>query len=199
MTGNWNTRRTLVQRAKDPNDQHAWDEFVRYYKPFIEVTLRRLTHRASEHDDLVQETLVMIWKSLSDFEFKPQPGSFRRWLSTLMRNRVIDLVRKNNSYESRKENAAEQKLIEDELSRPEFEADIEREWERHITQAALSNIKQVFSGTAVTVFELTLKGRTAAEIAAELSINQDSVRTLKNRVKQRVIQEVKRLRSELEF
>ena len=32
---NWQTRQTLLQRAKDPNDAEAWEEFVSYYKTII--------------------------------------------------------------------------------------------------------------------------------------------------------------------
>jgi RNA polymerase sigma-70 factor (ECF subfamily) len=199
MTDKWNTQLTLVKRAQDPNDQQAWHDFVRHYQPFIEITLRRLTHRSSEYDDLIQETLLIIWKSLSDFKFKPHPGGFRRWLSTIIRNRVIDLVRKNNNYNKRNESAAQEKLIQEEFKKTEMETIIVKDWERHITQTALTNVKQYFSGTAVVVFELSLKGFSASEISKKLEIHQDSVRTLKNRVKNRVVKEVQRLRTELEF
>jgi DNA-binding CsgD family transcriptional regulator len=43
-----------------------------------------------------------------------------------------------------------------------------------------------------------MKGHSSAKIAAELGIKPNSVNKLKNRVKLRVVQEIKQLRLELE-
>ena len=199
MGQSWETRRTLLQRAKDGSDHDAWDEFVLYYEPFIQRVIRQASIESIDTQDIVQETLLALWKGLSDFEIRPQTGGFRAWLSKLIRNRIIDHVRKNNSRELRCEVAVDKGVFDKDCSENDVELVIEKEWERYITQTALQNIRDNFSAKAVLAFELSLKGKSADEISRELSIKQDSVRTLKNRVKNRVITEVKRLRSELEF
>ena len=47
-------------------------------------------------------------------------------------------------------------------------------------------------------FRLSLKGKAVEEIAEELDLKENSVYRLKNRVKERLIQEIRHLREELE-
>ena len=199
MTDKWETRRTLVARAQDPNDQQAWNDFTAHYKPFINRTLNFINVNPAENDDIIQETLIAIWKQIKTFEFKDHPGGFRRWLSTVIRHRAIDHIRKNSTYDEKATVAGREKAIAQEISQSELKTKIEREWERYITQTALANIKNYFTEIAVQTFELSLQGKKAHEISEQLGIKQDSVRTLKNRVKLRVVKEIKRLRTELEF
>ena len=121
MENNLNTRHTLLKRAQDPNDQQAWNDFVKYYKPFISGTIRRKCSLPQEYDDLTQDILVSIWESLGNFKYQPQPGSFRRWLSQLIRFKVIDYVRKQSRYSGRQETALNHEVIARELSETEFE------------------------------------------------------------------------------
>ena len=46
------TRKTLLMRAKDPDDNLAWDDFVDYYDGFIQMLLCKMDVPRSEHDDL---------------------------------------------------------------------------------------------------------------------------------------------------
>lgn len=39
MEENWNTHQTLIQRAQNPDDASAWDDFVKYYETFIKMVL----------------------------------------------------------------------------------------------------------------------------------------------------------------
>ena len=58
---NWNTRLTLLQRAKDPNDNQAWDEFAQYYFKFVKHVLSEMGVHANDKDDLTQEVLISLW------------------------------------------------------------------------------------------------------------------------------------------
>jgi len=199
MTDRWETRQTLLQRAKDPEDHQAWDEFAKYYKQFIHVVLYRMSFRPSDYQDVEQEILVTIWKNIHRFETDENRGRFRSWLSSLIRNKVIDYIRKSKQYESRREMASEQYEERDIMQQSEFDILVQKEWKRYLTQTALENIRELFSGVAVQAFEMSLEGKTSKEISDILDINQNSVRTLKNRVKVRLVKEIERLRGELEF
>lgn len=200
MTDKWTTRQSLLLRAKDPDDHQAWEEFVKYYKQFIHMILNHMSFRTAEFEDMEQEVLLKIWKNLPNFELDKERANFRTWLSWLIRNSVIDYIRKARQYETRQNAATEHHLQEsDVISQPDLDKIVEREWVRYLTQTALNNIRNLFSGAAVRSFELSLAGKTSREIGAELDINHESVRTLKNRVKVRLVKEIERLRKELEF
>ncbi|MCH2209222.1 MAG: RNA polymerase sigma factor [Lentisphaerales bacterium] len=197
---NWQTRQTLLQRAKDPNNAQAWEEFTSYYKQFIHVVLHQMNFRSADFDDAVQEIMIKIWQNLPKFEHDPNRGQFRTWLSRVIRNRLIDFIKQDSRYKKRVEKATEQYLEEEKLlPESELEKLVTKEWEKHITTCALNNVKELFSGSAIKAFELSLLGKHPKEISETLNIKQDSVRTLKNRVQLRLIKEIESLRADLEF
>ena len=85
------------------------------------------------------------------------------------------------------------------MSESDFDTLVTKEWETYLTNQALLNIKELFSGVAFKTFELSLVGKSSHEISEMLQITQASVRTLKNRVRIRLIKEIKLLRDYLEF
>ena len=60
----WQTRKTLIERARDPNDSQAWDEFTGYYRSFIRMLLTKLQVSQADLEDLSQEVLLELWESL---------------------------------------------------------------------------------------------------------------------------------------
>ena len=52
MSDQFLTRNTLLQRAKDPKDEQAWEEFVSYYETFIFILLRQMNVPQQDCDDL---------------------------------------------------------------------------------------------------------------------------------------------------
>lgn len=194
MPDKWLTKKTLLQRAQDPDDSQAWEDFVSYYEGFISIVLSRMGLSTTEQEDLSQEILLKLWKNLKSFELDAERAKFRTWLSTLIRNRTLDYFRKSKRQ-------PKMKTLEDIdiISEPELDKIVKKEWERYLTGRAMENVKKLFSGAAIRAFELTLLGKEADEISQDLDIGKESVKTLKNRVKVRLIKEIELLRRELEF
>jgi RNA polymerase sigma-70 factor (ECF subfamily) len=190
----WNTRQTLLMRAKDPNDQAAWEEFVLFYRDFLKIVIYKINSTHSFSEDFLQAVLLEVWRSLPRFEPDAERAKFRTWLSTLVRNTVLNQIKKEL-----KQNKIRQEMIPDaQPSVPELDQMVQREWELHISRLALENISQRFTGKAMDVFNLSLKGKSVDKICAELNITPESAYTLKNRVKKYLVREIKRLRTELE-
>ena len=63
---------------------------------------------------------------------------------------------------------------------------------------ALENISRKFSGKAIEVFKLSLQEQSVEKIAADTGIALKSAYNLRNRVKDKLIKEIARLRGELE-
>ncbi|MCM8525489.1 MAG: sigma-70 family RNA polymerase sigma factor [Lentisphaeraceae bacterium] len=199
MADDWNTRLTLLQRAKNPDDQQAWDEFVKYYHDFIKVVLAQMNLNQKDSDDLIQEILLKIWKSLPKMDYDQSRARFRTWLSHLIRNRVIDHFRKVKRLSDKQEMIVEESgNLTPVKSEPEVEQIIQSEWEVYIVKLALERIAGHFSERAIDAFEMSLDNLPPDEIGEKLGIKGNSVTKLKNRVKQRLIKEIELLRSELE-
>lgn len=197
MNNKWQTRQTLIQRAKDQNDEAAWNEFISFYKMFIYYLLNRMNVSLNDMDDLVQEILLTLWKKLDSY--KPEKAKFRTWLSTVIRNTTLNYLKHHNSYKNRTEELKSSLEAMNSFSEPEMDKIVEREWKAYLTNMAMERIKKVFSGHALTAFQTGIDGISAEEAAANLGITVDSVYTLRGRVKKRFVREIRFLMDELEL
>ena len=195
----YQTRATLIQRVQNQQDEQSWEEFVRVYRRYIYAIIRSMN--ISEHDteDILQQVLINLWNSLPKMDYE-KINRFRSWLSTVTKNCVTDFIRKRTREAKRLEKAGQDDTLTylKAIRLPEIDNIAEREWEIHLTNIALENIEPLFSGKAVDAFRLTLKGKSVEEIAKELDLKENSVYRLKNRVKERLILEIRHLREELE-
>lgn len=196
-TDPYRTRQTLIQRACCGDDAHAWNEFVRYYQQFIFILLRHLHVPQQESDDIAQAVQVKLWKNLATFD--SEKAKFRTWLITIIRNTTATHMKQLSVRRDRF--VLSEELIEmlSDESGTAFEAKVQKEWEDYITALAMNNIQDRFSGQAIEVFRMTLAGTPPQQIADTLGMQLQSIYNLKNRVKARLIKEIKYLRGELEF
>ena len=193
----WQTRLTLLQRAKDPDDETAWEDFVNYYRAFIGVVLYQMKLNENDHDDLTQEILLRIWKVLPDYDL--ERARFRTWMSHIIRNKVIDHYRKVKRLSDKQDMIIEESgSLTPVISEPEIEAIVQKEWEVHVVKLALERVSKHFSDRAIQAFSMSMDNVSSKDIAEKLGIKTNSVIKLKNRVKQRLIQEIDLLKLELE-
>ncbi|MEJ6572784.1 MAG: sigma-70 family RNA polymerase sigma factor [Akkermansiaceae bacterium] len=190
----WQTRLTLVDRARDPNDSRAWDEFTDYYASFIRMVLMQLQAPRDDLEDLSQTILVKLWKNLSTVELGRDHARFRTWLSTVIRNTFYTHCSQTASRKRRETNAAVADVVP-----PDIEHIIESEWRKHIIALVIERLNASFSGKAMDVFTMTLDGKSVDDIASALELTKDSVYVLRNRVQSRFRKEARQLRSHLEF
>lgn len=195
MNDEYVTRQTLLMRARNRNDHDAWSEFVEVYQHFIFHVLNRMNVSENDFKDLVQEVLVRLWEKFGSYE--PEKARFRSWLSFVIRNIVLNSIKKNSIRTEKMSQFADEsdKYV---THQSDVEKMIEREWKLHISNLAMTTIKELFSGKAVEVFELSLQGFASDEISKRLNIARSSVKVLKSRVKSRYMAEVHRLINELE-
>jgi len=195
MSDPYVTRKTLLQRAVDPSDQGAWAEFVSYYKTFIFMLLRNMNVSSTDCEDLTQNILVRIWKKLESYD--SDRTKFRTWLSTIIRNEVLSHYDKSQRLQRKHDGF---RTEQHELPRAgEFEKLFEREWATYITNMAMKRVKSIFSGHAIEVFNLTLDGVAAEAIAQKLDVKVSTVYALRNRVKNKLKEEIAALQEELEL
>ncbi len=197
MSSQWNTRYTLIQRAKNADDKDAWNEFVKFYQGFIYYILRRMNIPENCLDDFVQEILVKLWSNLD--KYSKGDVKFKSWLAKVIRNTAIDCIKKEKRYNRRQEVAVN--LIETICDVPESELEtmVEKEWRAHLSDLALTKVAKLYSKNSIEVFKMSMAGEAVKDISKTLSITESSVYTLKNRVKNSFIKEMYFLINELEF
>ena len=206
------TRWTLIERLKNWDDQESWRQFFEtYWKLIYGVAIKSgLTH--PEAQDVVQETVMSVCKSMHNFKADPAHGSFKAWLLNLTRWRITDQFRKrrptvstreeppnsgSESSESARTPTAVEELVPDPAGNA-LEAIWNDEWEKHIVDAALEKVKQQSSAKHYQIFFLqAIKQIPPAKIAETLNLNVDQVYLIKHRLTKVFEEALKELKTKL--
>jgi len=90
------TRRSLLSRLKDWNDQKNWGLFFDRYWRFLYNRARKEGLTDAEAQDAAQETVILVMKKVRTFQYDPQKGSFKGWLMKMARWRILDQLAKRD-------------------------------------------------------------------------------------------------------
>lgn len=177
-------------KACQENNSFAFEELVRRNQKIISAVLFKVAPDFNDRSDLVQETLIRIWRSLPSLR---NPYAFRRWLNQLVKNLFYDELRnraKNGQcsldepiYEdgtSRLNELADSEGIPDELSQ-------RRELMQHIVRA-VNELPQDFKNALVL---REFEGRAYEEIAAITNSELGTIKSRISRARQRVQRKLK--------
>src|SRR5438046_3038204 len=88
------TRRSLLSRLKNWEDQESWNDFSRIYRQLVYGVARQAGLGDAEADDVVQETFLAVAKKIREFKYDPAIGSFKSWLLHTTQWRITDQFRK---------------------------------------------------------------------------------------------------------
>ena len=80
----------LLQRIA-LKDAAAFAEIHKLYTPLLIYTVNRVLEDYQDTQDIVQEVFVALWQKAHLYE--PSKGKPLTWMTTMARNRAIDLVR----------------------------------------------------------------------------------------------------------
>lgn len=190
------TRETLLKRMQSLNNEESWDEFVFYYGKFIYSIINRMGIYTGEEEDLAQEILLKIWKAIPNFDINQKKGQFRSWLYSVVKNTVLTYLSRSR-YKSEKMALFGVELAQ-QKNHPEIDQLIIEEWEMYISEKAFEIVKRNLSEQALDAFQSALLGEPVEQIAERLSLEVNTVYVYKNRVKNRLVAEIRNLRELLE-
>ncbi len=184
------TQSTLLEGVRD-QEAAAWQRLVELYGPLVYRWCRRAGCQPNDASDLVQEVFVAVAANLSGLR-RDRPGdSFRAWLRTITRNKVVDHIRKQQKNpvaqggtdaNDQIHRAPDTQLPSDEAA--EDDHDVER---AELLSRALELVKGDFEETTWRAFWLaTVEGRTTTAIATELDMQPNAIRQAKFRVIRRM-------------
>jgi len=88
---------TRVSLLRAGGDVDAWALFCQKYGPRIAGWCRRWGATAQDAEDVVQETLVVVFRKIADFQYRPEL-SFRGWLKTIARRLNRDASEKAGRF-----------------------------------------------------------------------------------------------------
>src|SRR3954453_22160611 len=88
------TRQSLLDRLKDWQNEESWKVFFDTYWRLIYSAAVKAGLSDAEAQDVVQETVISVLKSMPGFEYNAGKGSFKGWLLRLTNWRIGDQIRK---------------------------------------------------------------------------------------------------------
>lgn len=169
------TRSSLLERLRH-DGPGAWDEFHRFYSPFLTSVAERLGLRGQDVDDVVQAVFVDFFERCKEFDYDREKGRFRDYLQKILFARLLKMRRQ----------AKRAGLPDENLPEP-WDEELERLWEeeyrRHILREALARVRREVEPQTYQAFQLyALEGVEARQVARFLGISSSAVYVYKGRV-----------------
>jgi RNA polymerase sigma-70 factor (ECF subfamily) len=186
------TRRSLVERLTNWQDQRNWQEFFETYWRLIYGVARQSGLTDAESQDVVQETVITVAKNITKYE--REAGSFKGWLLHITRWRIADQFRKRAPATAQSPTrgvSRETATIERVPDGFDLRASWDAEWQQHVFQAALERLKRRVDAKHYQIFDcLVVKQWPAAKVAQNLSVSLAQVYIVKHRLSTQLKKEV---------
>lgn len=183
------TRKSLIARLENWEDQRTWDEFYQTYWRLIYSVGLKAGLRSDEAFDVVQETILSIAKQSRKQLYDPKQGSFKTWLMNMTRWRINDQFRrrkKDTAMAGNEWNEDRKTAVIDRFEDPSGDL-LERmwnvEWKKNLADAALARVKGQVSPKQYQIFDYyVVRQWDAKKVQAHLGVSMAQVYLAKHRV-----------------
>ncbi len=205
------TRKSLIERLADWEDQRTWEEFYQTYWRLIYSVSTRAGLSRDEAFDVVQETVLAVAKQWKKGQvYDPDKGSFKTWLMNITRWRIADQFRNkqrnpaamnqagggfDGDGDQRRTGTIER--IEGENGEDVLEQVWENEWKTNLAEVAIERVKKLVSPKQYQIFHAyVVKEWDVARVKSELGVSQSQVYLAKHRVGSLLKKEIESLKKE---
>ena len=191
------TRASLILRLQNADDVAAWDEFSAIYAPVVYRVAIARGLQAADAENLVQEVMLSVARSVDQWLERTNRGSFRAWLLRISRNAAVDiLTRRATRVMARGGDSADQLLAElpaaDNVSH-----ELDLECDRAVFQWAAIQVRDVVADSTWDAFRLTsIDGVCVTDAAEQLQMRPGNVYLARSRVMTRIRELVKQYEAE---
>jgi RNA polymerase sigma factor (sigma-70 family) len=187
------TRRSLIGRLGNLDDQRSWREFFDAYGGLLYRVARQAGLNDAEAQEAVQETIITVSRQIGNLRYDPAQGSFKGWLLQTARWRITDQFRRRRpetinasaDCSANPEAGPRTGLIEriPDSAAGGFEKLWEHEWQENLFAAAAAKVRQRADPRHFQVFDCCVrKGWAASRAARELGMNIAQVYLAKHRI-----------------
>ena len=183
------TRASLLLQVQAGDDPGAWAEFVAVYRPIVYRLARRRGLQDADAEDLAQQVLISIARSIEGWQRRDESVRFRHWLRRVAKNAILNLLTRGP-----KERAAGSTSVQEFLNQygdddSALGRELELEYRREIFFRAAAIVKSEITTDSWKVFELSVIEDTPIEqVAATLGKSVGAVYAARSRVMKRLRQ-----------
>jgi RNA polymerase sigma-70 factor (ECF subfamily) len=87
----------LIRAVAEGRDREAFAALFRHYAPRIRSYCRRISADEATADEVAQEAMVAVWRNADRYD--PAKAGASTWIYTIVRNKRIDLIRRERRPE----------------------------------------------------------------------------------------------------
>jgi len=175
---------SLVERIAETRDRQAFEDLYRHFAPRLKAYGMRAGADPITAEELAQEAMIMVWRKAASFDRRKATVS--TWLFTIVRNKRIDLLRRQNRPNSEAEDVLA--MIEPDI--PQDDAVIAQQHGsvvRDSLQTLPDDQKKVLS---MAFFEDKSHSQIAEDLGLPLGTVKSRIRLAMNRLKVRLGKEL---------
>jgi RNA polymerase sigma factor (sigma-70 family) len=188
------TSATLLYRVGlDPGDPAAWARFVELYGSRIRGWCRRWGLQEADSDDVTQEVLLRLARTLRTFRYDPS-RSFRGWLKTVTRNALADFLEERKRACRGSGDDAVWDQLQGVQARDDLIAHLQDQFDAEVVAMACARARARVEPQTWEAFRLTAyEGLSGEDAAARLGMSRATVFKARSRVMEFLREEIKRL------
>jgi len=185
------TRDSLLIRIADARDQAAWEQFARIYRPVVYNVARMRGLQDADAQDVAQQVLLSVSKSLPNWERRDESTRFRHWLCRIARNATINMLTRQP-----KDRAIGGALVPVDIPENQVDSELDsrlvREYRRQLFRQAAEHVRSRADATTWQAFAMTMiDGLTIAEAAERLQRSEAVIYAARSRIMRRLRDTVK--------
>ncbi|HXJ61663.1 MAG TPA: sigma-70 family RNA polymerase sigma factor [Candidatus Dormibacteraeota bacterium] len=187
---------------KDWQDQASWQAFFDTYWRLIYDVARKAGLSDSEAQDVVQETMLAVARQMPNFQYDAGRGSFKAWLLTTTRWRIIDRLRQRLSSAQLGASDSEAPSTELVHSVPDPATVLpdqrwDDDWRRNLLEVALARLRARIDPHKYQLFDFYVnKAWPATKVAQRFGVPVRQVYLAKHRITVVLKKEIRRLERE---
>ena len=194
------TRRSLVDRLANWDDQRRWQEFFDTYWKLIYSAARKSGLADAEAQEVVQETVITVAKNIDRLDYDPAIGSFKGWLLQITRWRIADQFRKRQPDAAARRLSSPDDPLTATIERVpdsrivDLDALWEADWKDNLLEAAIARVKKKVDPKQFQIFDCYVRKEWPAQkVAQRLRVSVGQVYLARHRVAALLKKEIKTL------
>lgn len=165
----------LMLRIAD-GDEQAYLEFYDASAGRLKAYAMKCGANETDAEELLQECMLTVWRKA--YQFNPKSASAMTWLYTMVRNRRIDMLRKQKpdqvqSFDLWPESTLEQ-AAPDHLTSEHLENEVERDLDGQIARILIESLPDE---QRQIIFKVYFEGKSHSEIANELDLPLGTIKS----------------------
>ncbi|MEQ1826071.1 MAG: RNA polymerase sigma factor [Pirellula sp.] len=180
------TRPTLLLRLKDRSDATAWNEFVTIYRPVIMRMAIYKGIQSTDAEDIAQQVLLSVSKSISGWVPNNDRSRFRTWLQQVVRNATLNAITRRPKDQAIGGTTG-LRYLESRSVDENDAAQFDLEWRRRVFRWVAQQVRGEFQPATWQAFWMTaVDGVSPGEAASKTNKTIGAVYVAKSRVMQRI-------------